>query len=177
MSGDHRSFLAKIFLAMMIFTGLVWVWTVAFIISWPWEKSNVWKPEFRVVAVCANNEPCGVAYRDLAEAKAKGLVDRLVPWTGVTRALAFTERAGQHLWRQIPPLTRRFLPAKPVLQALGPALLSTTILVGLSFVLSLAIALPAGVASLSVVADGGGLHGRDVFGQGSGVEPAGAPEP
>lgn len=35
--------------------------------------------------------------------------------------------------------------AKPVLQALGPALLSTTILVGLSFVLSLAIALPAGV--------------------------------
>lgn len=35
--------------------------------------------------------------------------------------------------------------AKPVLQALGPALLSTTILVGVSFLLSLAIALPAGV--------------------------------
>lgn len=35
--------------------------------------------------------------------------------------------------------------AKPVLQALGPALLSTTVLVGASFLLSLAIALPAGV--------------------------------
>jgi sulfite exporter TauE/SafE len=32
---------------------------------------------------------------------------------GVTRALAFTERAGQHLWRHLQPLTRRFLPARP----------------------------------------------------------------
>ncbi len=79
MSGDHRSFLAKIFLAMMIFTGLVWVWTVAFIISWPWEKSAVWKPEFRVVAVCADNEPCGFAYRDLEDAKVKGLYTSLTP--------------------------------------------------------------------------------------------------
>ncbi len=37
---------------------------------------------------------------------------------GVTRALAFTERAGQHLWRYIQPLTRRFLPAQTVQQAL-----------------------------------------------------------
>ena len=36
---------------------------------------------------------------------------------GVTRALAFTERAGQHLWRHIQPLTRRFVPAKSVAQA------------------------------------------------------------
>ena len=36
---------------------------------------------------------------------------------GVTRALAFTERAGQHLWRHIQPLTRRFVPAKTVAQA------------------------------------------------------------
>ncbi|MBL8419013.1 MAG: sulfite exporter TauE/SafE family protein [Dechloromonas sp.] len=36
---------------------------------------------------------------------------------GVTRALAFTERAGQHLWRHIQPLTRRFVPAKTVTQA------------------------------------------------------------
>ena len=36
---------------------------------------------------------------------------------GVTRALAFTERAGQHLWRHIQPFTRRFLPAKTVAQA------------------------------------------------------------
>ncbi len=36
---------------------------------------------------------------------------------GVTKALAFTERAGQRLWRLIQPLTRRFLPAKTIGQA------------------------------------------------------------
>ena len=76
---DKRSFFAKIFLAMMIFTGLVWVWTVAFIISWPWEKSSTWKPEFRVVAVCADKEHCGFAYGDLADAQAKGAILSLNP--------------------------------------------------------------------------------------------------
>jgi len=64
---------------MMIFTGLVWVWTVAFILSWPWEKSGDWKPEFRVIAVCDDNQPCGFAYRDLPEAKARGLYTSLNP--------------------------------------------------------------------------------------------------
>lgn len=36
---------------------------------------------------------------------------------GVTRALAFTERAGQHLWRILQPLTKRFLPARTMRQA------------------------------------------------------------
>lgn len=36
---------------------------------------------------------------------------------GVTRALAFTERAGQSLWRRLQPLTRRFLPVRTVAQA------------------------------------------------------------
>lgn len=36
---------------------------------------------------------------------------------GVTRALAFTERLGQSLWRHLQPLTRRFLPAHHVKQA------------------------------------------------------------
>jgi hypothetical protein len=76
---DKRSFFARIFIALMIFTGLVWVWTVAFIISWPWEKSDVWKPEFRLVAVCADSKPCGFAYGELAEAKAKGLYTSLTP--------------------------------------------------------------------------------------------------
>lgn len=79
MSQDKRGFFAKIFIALMIFTGLVWVWTVAFIMSWPWEKSDLWKPEFRVVAVCANQEPCGFAYSELADAKAKGLYTSLTP--------------------------------------------------------------------------------------------------
>lgn len=79
MTQDKRGILAQIFLAMMIFCGLVWVWTVAFIFAWPWEKSNVWKPEFRVVAVCDKDEPCGFPYSELEDAKAKGLYKTLNP--------------------------------------------------------------------------------------------------
>ena len=76
---DKRSTLAKIFIALMIFSALVGVWSVAFMISWPWDKSDQWKPEFRLIAVCANNEVCGFAYKDLADAKAKGLYTSLIP--------------------------------------------------------------------------------------------------
>lgn len=38
--------------------------------------------------------------------------------TGATGALAFTERAGQWLWRRVQPATRRFLPVRGVFQAL-----------------------------------------------------------
>lgn len=79
MAQDKANWFRSIFLGMMIFTGLVWVWTVAFIISWPWEKNGNWKPEFRLVAVCQDKTPCGVAYGELADAKAKGLITTLVP--------------------------------------------------------------------------------------------------
>jgi sulfite exporter TauE/SafE len=36
---------------------------------------------------------------------------------GVTRALAFSERLGQKLWRRLQPVSRRFLPARSVAQA------------------------------------------------------------
>ncbi|PKO89425.1 MAG: hypothetical protein CVU16_12120 [Betaproteobacteria bacterium HGW-Betaproteobacteria-10] len=42
---------------------------------------------------------------------------------GVTRALAFTERAGQNLWRVLQPMTKRFLPARRVGQAFPLGLL------------------------------------------------------
>ena len=42
---------------------------------------------------------------------------------GVTRALAFSERFGQHLWRRVQPLTRRFLPARRATQAFPLGLL------------------------------------------------------
>jgi hypothetical protein len=42
---------------------------------------------------------------------------------GATRALAFTERFGQRLWRHVQPLTRRFLPARSVAQAFPLGLL------------------------------------------------------
>lgn len=78
---DKRGFLAKIFIALMIFSALVGAWSVAFMISWPWDKTDVWKPEFRLVVTCANNENCGVAYKDIAEGKAKGLYASLAPAT------------------------------------------------------------------------------------------------
>ncbi|MBI5786568.1 MAG: sulfite exporter TauE/SafE family protein [Rhodocyclales bacterium] len=37
---------------------------------------------------------------------------------GFTRSLAFAERMGQGIWKRILPLTRRFLPARSVAQAL-----------------------------------------------------------
>ena len=76
---DKRGFLAQIFIALMIFSALVGVWSVAFMISWPWDKTDEWKPEFRVVAVCADKQICGFAYKDLADAKAKGLYTTLIP--------------------------------------------------------------------------------------------------
>ena len=62
---------------------------------------------------------------------------------GVTRALAFSERAGQHLWRHIQPLTRRFLPARSVAQAFPLGLLWGWLPCGLVYS-ALASALTAG---------------------------------
>jgi hypothetical protein len=80
MSEDKRSFFAKIFLAMMIFTGLVWVWTVAFIISWPWDKSST--SGSRSSGSCRpapTTNRCGFAYGDLADAKARQPLSSLNP--------------------------------------------------------------------------------------------------
>jgi hypothetical protein len=42
---------------------------------------------------------------------------------GATRALAFTERFGQRLWRHVQPFSRRYLPARSVAQAFPLGLL------------------------------------------------------
>lgn len=64
---------------------------------------------------------------------------------GVTRALAFTERAGQALWRHVQPLTRRFLPAHNVGQAFPLGLLWGWLPCGLVYS-ALATSLTAGSA-------------------------------
>lgn len=79
MSEEKRSRFSQIFIAMMIYCGLVWVWTVAFIVACPWDKGGPWKPEFRLAAVCANGEDCALPYGELAEAKASGKVTALQP--------------------------------------------------------------------------------------------------
>jgi uncharacterized protein len=62
---------------------------------------------------------------------------------GVTRALAFTERAGQRLWRHVQPLTRRFLPANTMLKAFPLGILWGWLPCGLVYS-ALATALSAG---------------------------------
>lgn len=64
---------------MMGFVAMTWVWAVALIMAWPWDKSPKWEPEFRLVATCANNEACSVPYAALAEAKTQGLYSSLLP--------------------------------------------------------------------------------------------------
>jgi sulfite exporter TauE/SafE len=65
--------------------------------------------------------------------------------TGLTRALAFTERAGQWLWRHVQPLTRRFLPVRGVMQAFPLGMLWGWIPCGLVYSV-LAMALLTGSA-------------------------------
>lgn len=64
---------------------------------------------------------------------------------GITGALAFTERAGQALWRRLQPLTRRFLPVRSVGQAFPLGLLWGWLPCGLVYS-ALATALAAGSA-------------------------------
>jgi len=65
---------------------------------------------------------------------------------GVTRALAFTERAGQKLWQRIQPLTRRYLPADTPARAFPLGLLWGWLPCGLVYS-ALATALTAGSAT------------------------------
>lgn len=65
--------------------------------------------------------------------------------TGFTRALAPVERMGQHLWSRIQPLTRRFLPARTVAQALPLGMLWGFLPCGLVYSV-LATALVTGAA-------------------------------
>jgi len=69
---------------------------------------------------------------------------------GIVRALAFTERAGQRLWRCIQPLTRRFLPARSVAQAFPLGLLWGWLPCGLVYS-ALASALTTGSAGRGVL--------------------------
>jgi sulfite exporter TauE/SafE len=64
---------------------------------------------------------------------------------GVTRALAFSERVGQKLWRQLQPLSRRYLPARTAAQAFPLGLLWGWLPCGLVYS-ALATALTSGSA-------------------------------
>ena len=69
---DRRGPLGRIFTAMKIFCALVWIWSIAFILLWPWEKTGEWQAEFPVIAVCENSEVCAIPFGELTEARRQG---------------------------------------------------------------------------------------------------------
>lgn len=69
----------SIFGWLMGFVAMTWVWAVALIMAWPWEKSPVWEPELRLVATCKDNVACSVPYGQLAEARVRGVYGVLQP--------------------------------------------------------------------------------------------------
>lgn len=64
---------------------------------------------------------------------------------GITKALAFTEQAGQKLWQHVQPISKRFLPARTVGQAFPLGLVWGWLPCGLVYS-ALATALTAGSA-------------------------------
>lgn len=79
MSDTGRRPFAKVFIAMMLFCLLTWVWTVALIMAWPYDKTSEWKADARLPAVCANGEMCSITYADLAAALAEKKITGLLP--------------------------------------------------------------------------------------------------
>ncbi len=71
---------------------------------------------------------------------------------GITRALAFSERCGQKLWRHVQPLTRRFLPARTVAQAFPLGLLWGWLPCGLVY-----------SALVTALTSGSALHGAGMM--------------
>lgn len=79
MSEVKRSLASRLTIAVLAFGGLTLAWSMVLFLAWPWQTSNAWKAEFPLPAVCAQNEVCGIAYGQLAEAKAQGKVTSLLP--------------------------------------------------------------------------------------------------
>jgi hypothetical protein len=77
MTGAHV--FRSIFGWMMGFVAMTWVWSVALIMAWPWEKNVSWQPHFPLVATCQDNTACSVPYGKLPDAKARGLYTALKP--------------------------------------------------------------------------------------------------
>lgn len=69
----------SIFGWMMGFVAMTWVWAVALIMAWPWEKNPNWEPDLPLVATCKDNQACSVPYGQLEQAKAQGIYSALQP--------------------------------------------------------------------------------------------------
>lgn len=89
----------KIFNVLMIFTGLVWAWTMALMILMPWEATSAWQPNYRVVALCNENgqkEGCTLKFGELAKARESG---RVVALSGMDAFGDSSDTEAWHAWK------------------------------------------------------------------------------
>jgi hypothetical protein len=73
------NFFRSLFGWLMGFVAMSWVWAVALIMAWPWDKTTQWEPEYRLVATCKDNEACSIPFGQLAAAKTAGVYTVLQP--------------------------------------------------------------------------------------------------
>ena len=79
MSDDNRSFISKLFPALMFFCILTAVWSFAIIQALPWDKDNTWKPGVRLPVMCANGEVCSKEYGAIAKGVEEKAITALLP--------------------------------------------------------------------------------------------------
>lgn len=79
MTAENKPLLNRIFPALMLYCVFAWLWTVAIIMAWPWEKTGEWKPDTRLPAVCANGEACSITFDKLGIALAEKTITTITP--------------------------------------------------------------------------------------------------
>lgn len=70
---------SAIFSAFMVFCVLIWLWGLGLFMLWPWQKGGEWLPDFPIIAVCANDQPCALPYGKLSQAQQSGEIKSLIP--------------------------------------------------------------------------------------------------
>lgn len=66
MSTEARAF-SRIFAWLMGLAALIWIWTVALLLAWPWDKNPQWQADDRIVALCTSGNPCSIPVATLAQ--------------------------------------------------------------------------------------------------------------
>lgn len=94
---DSPTGFRRIFFAMMLFTALVWAWTVGLMLLWPWQEAKEWQADYRLATVCpekSEQQACVLTYAAWEKARAAQQSPVLVS----TNIADFAEVADDELW-------------------------------------------------------------------------------
>ena len=72
----------KLFKLLMMFVGLMWLWTIALFKLWPWASEQQWQTGYPVLALCKQadtSKTCTLGYGELAQARAEQRIESLIP--------------------------------------------------------------------------------------------------